>query len=238
MTEALYLKDQLMKECDAKVLDVKDGKYVILDKTVFYPNGGGQPHDTGNFVRKSDGKEFKVIFTGKFSGEISHEVSELGLEVGDEILAIIDWERRYTLMRYHTAAHIISGMFSKELLAKITGNQLNEDKGRIDFDLENLDREVIAEMILKCNSLIAEDRKVSAYEMAREEVEKSPEMVKLATGLPKGIDVLRIVDIDGFDRQPDGGTHVASLKEVGTIVLTKLENKGKSNRRLYFTLEA
>ncbi len=235
MEEALYLEDSYLKEFEAEVKEVNQGKFVVLDRTAFYPNGGGQPFDTGTIAKGSE--EFRVIYVGKFSGQISHQVDREGLEPGDRVRCTIDWQRRYALMRHHTAAHILSGVFHNESGAKITGNQLDVAKGRIDFDLENFDREKILEYFEKANEIVKKDLPVKVYFMPREEALKMPEMVKLANILPPAIETLRIVEIVGFDRQADGGTHVKSTKEVGKIVFLKAENKGKSNRRVYFSVE-
>src|SRR3989338_4777727 len=139
-------------------------------------------------------------------------------------------------MRIHTAAHIISGIASKEFHAKITGNQLEAERGRIDFDLERFSPEVVSMLFEKSNEIVSRDLPLQTYDMAREDIEKVPEMVKLSIGLPPLLKVLRIVDIVGFDRQPDGGTHVKSTKEIGEIEFLRSENKGKNNRRVYFTI--
>lgn len=237
MADVLYLNDSYLKEFDAVVESVKDSKFVVLDSTAFYPNSGGQPHDTGKMVRESDGKEFTVVFAGKFSGKISHEVEQEGLQAGDKVKCTIDWDRRYRLMRMHTAAHIICAILYREVGALITGNQLNLEKSRIDFSTEQFDKEKLKEYIRTSNEYVEKDLEVKVSEMPREEVEKDPELVKLAKGLPPGIKVLRMVEIAGLDKQPDGGTHVKSLKEVGKISFLKADNKGKNNRRLYFALE-
>jgi misacylated tRNA(Ala) deacylase len=236
MTEALYLHNSYMREFHATVTAIRNERFIVLDKTAFYPTSGGQPHDMGKIIRESDGKEFNVQYVGKVMDSIDHDLNEPGLKVGDKVKGIIDWQRRHKLMRSHTAAHIVSGVFSKKYNAKITGNQLDVDKIRIDFDLENFDRNIMDEVIKESNELIAKDLKIKTYEMPRAEVEKNPEMVKLAAGLPPGIDVLRIIEIVDFDRQPDGGTHVHSLHEVGPLEVIKMENKGKNNRRVYFKL--
>lgn len=240
MAEALYMDDCYLKEFDAKVVSVKDGRFVVLDRTAFYPKGGGQPNDTGKLVRKSDNQEFNVVFCGKFSGEISHEIEPVegaGIKEGDEVHGAINWERRHRLMRMHTASHIMSAVFQKEAGALITGNQLDVDKSRIDFNLEDFDREKIGGYIAKTNEIIDKDIPIKIYSMPREEVEKNPDMVKLAKGLPPSIRELRIVEIEGVDSQPDGGTHVKSTKEVGKVVFLKAKNQGAKNRRVYFTLE-
>jgi misacylated tRNA(Ala) deacylase len=141
-------------------------------------------------------------------------------------------------MRYHTAAHVISGAFFKHLKAKITGNQISIDQGRIDFNIEDFDRKLIEKEVERSNKIIEANHPVEIYTLAREEVEKDPDLTKLAMGLPKNIQSIRIVDIKDFDRQPDGGCHVKSLKEIGVIQIKKLVNKGKNNRRLYFTLDS
>ena len=236
MTDALYMEDCYLGEFEATVTSVKDGKFITLDKTAFYPTSGGQPYDTGTIIRKSDNKEFKLLFCGKFEGEISHQVEE-GLNVGDEIIGKIDWDRRYKLMRSHTAAHIISSVLYRDAGALITGNQLETDKSRIDFSLDEFDKDKLAEYVTKANDIVAKNMPLKIYTLPRSDAEKLPEITKLAAGLPQGIENLRIVEIDGYDVQADGGTHVKSTKEVGTITLLKCENKGKNNRRMYFSLD-
>lgn len=235
--QSLYLDDSYLRECDAKVESVKNGRYVVLDRTIFYPKGGGQPHDTGKIIRKSDGQEFRVIFVGKFEGKISHEVDKEGMKEGDEVKCILDWERRYKLMRMHTAAHVLAGgILYKKYGAKITGNQLEPDKTRFDFDLENFDRETFEKAVAEANEILGKDTEVKTYYLPREEAMKNPEIVKLKDALPPNIDPLRIVEIVGVDIQADGGTHVKNLREVGKIRVIKLENKGKDSRRVYFEL--
>jgi len=230
-----YLDDSYCKEFETEVESVKDSKFVVLKETYFYPDGGGQPFDTGTLVK--DSEEFPVVFVGKFDGKVSHEVGKEGLKEGDKVKGILDWDRRYKLMRYHTAAHIISGVLFYEAGAKITGNQLNVDKGRIDFDLENFDRELLANYFQKANELVEKDLPIKVYSMSREEAEQNPSLFKLAKGLPESLKEFRIVEIETFDRQADGGTHVKSLKEVGKIEMVKAENKGKNNRRVYFKID-
>ncbi len=235
MTETLFLEDSYMKEFEAEVKEVNDEKFIVLDKTAFYPKGGGQPHDTGTL--KTEDNTYNVVFTGKFSGEISHEVDKPGLKVGDNVHCIIDWERRYKLMRSHTAAHIISTVIYKDTGAMITGNQLDIEKCRIDFSLEEFNADKVSEWIDHANKIIQQDLKVSYKSMPREEAMQLPQISKLAKGLPESIKTLRIVSIGDFDIQADGGTHINSTKEIGRIALLKTDNKGKNNRRLYFTLE-
>jgi misacylated tRNA(Ala) deacylase len=234
MSSTLFLEDSYMKECEATVQSVKDGKYVVLDRTVFYPKGGGQPWDTGKLVKGDEG--YQVVFVGKFDGKISHEVDHEGLKEGDMVKCTLDWERRYALMRMHTAAHVLAGTMNSQLGAMITGNQLGEDKTRFDFNMEDFDRGKFDEFVKKANELLDQDLELKIYSLPREEAMKIPGVVKLAGALPPSITELRIVNIPGIDIQADGGTHVSNLKEVGKIEILKLENKGKNNRRIYFTL--
>ncbi len=234
MTKALFLADSYIKEVAAKVVSVKDGKYVTLDQTIFYAKGGGQPHDTGKIV-KSD-EVFNVVYVGKFSGEISHEIDNAGLQVGDEVRLVLDWERRYRLMRSHTAAHVIASLLNQGTGALITGNQLEIDHIRFDFSLEKYDRTVLEEYLAKANQLFGTEVPVKWYELPREEAMKIPGVVKMAGAFPPELPTLRIVEIVGVDKQADGGTHVRNLREVGKVELVKTENKGKNNRRIYFRL--
>ena len=141
MESALYMNDSYLKEFEAVVESIKDDKFVVLDKTAFYPSGGGQPHDTGIMVYNNE--EYPVVYVGKFSGKISHEVSKPGLKAGDRVVGKINWDRRYRFMRMHTAAHLLISIFNRESNVLITGNQIDEEKTRIDFNMENFDKEKI-----------------------------------------------------------------------------------------------
>jgi len=234
MTEMLYMDDCYLKEFSARVVSV-EGNSVELDKTAFYPLGGGVMGDTGMLVK--EGKEYAVKSVTKKEGKVMHEVDAPGLAAGDSVEGKIDWDRRYKLMRMHTAAHLLSGVFFRDGNLHITGNQIDTEQSRMDFNMENFDRNVLDEYCKKANELIKKDLPIKIYYMNRDEALKDPTMVKLASVLPPNVPNLRIVDIVGFDRQPDGGCHVSSLKEIGEIVLTKFENKGKNNRRLYYILK-
>ena len=234
MTKALYLEDSYLKECDSVVVSIKDGKYVVLDQTIFYPKGGGQPWDTGKITKANE--VYTVVYVGKFSGEISHEVDHTGLKEGDRVHCLLNWEQRYRLMRSHTAAHVFASLLCTGVGVLVTGNQLEEDKIRFDFSLEKFDRGTLEEYIEKANELFKKDIPVEWYELPRDEALKIPGLIKMAEAFPPNIPSLRVVEIVGVDKQADGGTHVKNLKEVGQIKLLKTENKGKSNRRVYFTL--
>ena len=235
MKNALYMNDSYLKEFEGKVESVKDDKFIVLDKTAFYPSGGGQPTDTGVMICNNE--EYPVIYVGKFSGQISHEVGKLGLKPGDNIMGKIDWDRRYRLMRMHTAAHIIDAVLYREAGALCTGNQLGTDKSRIDFSLDILDKDKIQQYIGMANEWVKKAIDVKIYFMKREEALKIPGVVKLASVMPPEVEELRIVEIPGIDLQADGGTQVRNTSEIGKISLVSVENKGKNNRRLYYTLD-
>jgi misacylated tRNA(Ala) deacylase len=230
----LYLEDSYLKECESAVVSVKDSKYVVLDQTIFYPKGGGQPWDTGKMVE--DGQEFEVRYVGKFSGEVSHEIDKPGLKEGDCVHCILDWERRYKLMRSHSAAHVFASLLCVGTGALVTGNQLEMDYIRFDFNFENFDREILGAYVEKANQLFKEDIQVKWYQLPKDEALKIPGIIKMAEALPPDVPDLRIVEIVGVDKQADGGTHVRNLKEVGQIELIKTESKGKNNKRVYFKL--
>lgn len=230
MTQLLYLDDSYLKEIKANVIECKDNK-VILDKTIFYPTGGGQPHDTGHIDDR------KVIDVYKDGENVIHVIE--GQPVQGEVLAKIDWNRRYRLMRMHTAAHVLAGgvMYGK-YGAKITGNQLDVDVSRFDFNIENFNRELLEKAVELANNILMEGRNVKTYYIDKEEAKSRPDLVKLyKSDILDRLEKIRIVEIEGIDIQADGGTHVKNLKEVGKIEIVKMENKGKSNRRVYFTLK-
>jgi len=235
MTKALFMVDSYLKESPATVISVKDGKYVRLDQTIFYPRGGGQPHDTGKIIKNNE--VYNVVYVGKFSGDISHEVDHAGLQAGDVVSCFLNWERRYKLMRSHTAAHVLAALLNKGTGALITGNQLEEDHVRFDFSLEKFDRGLLETYLAKANKLFDTDVSVKWYELPREEAMKISGVVKMAAAFPPDLPTLRIVEIVGVDRQADGGTHVRNLREIGKVELVKTENKGKNNRRIYFKLD-
>ena len=215
----LYLNDPYLREWDAKVQDVGKEKYIVLDKTAFYPQGGGQPHDTGVMV--SGGKEYTVVFVGKFSGQISHEVDTPGLKAGDKVSCKLDWDRRYRLMRMHTAAHLISQALHVETGAFITGNQLGLEKSRIDYSLEDYDPEKLNEYEKKVNGVIEKNLEITFKNVSREDALKDPTLFKLAKGFPEEIREIRIVSIGDYDIQADGGCHVKTTREVGKIRFLK-----------------
>ena len=229
------MDDSYLKSWNAKVTSVKNGKFIVLDNTAFYPKGGGQPWDEGYLVKGDE--KFKVVYVGKFSGEISHEVDKTGLKEGDEVSCELDWERRYTYMRHHTASHLISNILFNRADAKITGNQIEMDKTRMDFSILDYSPEKLRAYVEEANNYIEQDAPITVEYMSREEVLGKPELARLAVGLPEKIKEFRIVKIGDIDAQVDGGTHVNNLSEIGEIEVIKTVNKGKNNRRMYFILK-
>ena len=208
---------------------------MILEDTIFYPDSGGQPNDEGKIHKGKE--EFSVIKVRKESGKVIHELDRVGLKKGDKVTCIINWERRYKLMRSHTAAHILSTIFQKEAGALVTGNQLSIEKIRIDFNLENPDREKIKQYIQKANEIIKQNISVTIYEMKREDAERKENFSKLAIGLPSGINILRIVKIGDVDEQPDAGTQVKNTSEIGELEFVSYETRGVKNKRVYVRLK-
>ncbi|MFH0922500.1 MAG: alanyl-tRNA editing protein [Candidatus Micrarchaeota archaeon] len=232
MTELLCLKDAYLTKCEAAVVEA-NGTGVVFDKTVFCPVGGGLPCDSGTI--DSNGRIFGVVEVRKKEGKTIHTVDADGLKVGDSCILQINWEKRHKIMRMHTAAHVLgSTMFEDGIL--ITGNQIGTAESRFDFSMENFDRGAFAETVAKTNEKLASGAEVKIYELPREEAFKIPGIVKLAGALPPSIPILRIVEIGSLDLQADGGVHVRNTKECGKIEITRLENKGAKNKRIYFKL--
>lgn len=230
MTERIFWQDAYVREFEAAVKSVgEDG--VELDRTAFNPRGGGLVSDVGRL----DGAE--VIEVIKKGDAIYHVLaSGATFNPGDQVHGVIDWERRHRVMRMHTTAHILSAVVNRETGALITGNQIAPVESRIDFSLEAFDRERFGDYVKMANNAAAGGAEVGSFFMKREEALRTPGFVKLAGALPPEVDELRIVKIGEIDTQADGGVHVKDTSEIGEIVVNKIENKGKSNRRLYFSL--
>jgi misacylated tRNA(Ala) deacylase len=230
LMKAIFLEDSYQREFDSKV-ELAEGDRIILSQTAFFPQSGGQPSDTGLLQR--DGDVFKVMRAEP--PEPVHIVDKVGLEVGDMVHGILDWERRYRLMRSHTACHILSAVIFKETGAKITGNQIDLSRSRIDLSLESFDKAKMVQYIDKANKIIKENHRIEIKVMSRQNAMAIPDLIRLAMEVLDRDDI-RVVQVEGVDTQACGGTHVRSTDEVGGIKLIKAENKGKSNRRIYFEL--
>jgi misacylated tRNA(Ala) deacylase len=235
MMERLYQRDSYLRAFDAHVTAVRpDG--VVLDRTAFFPSGGGVQGDAG--VLTGPAGSFRVVETVEDEeAGVVHRLERPGLAAGDPVRGELDWARRYLLMRYHTATHVLTGAMFNDFHVRVTGNQLTPEKGRVDFAFEQFDREVLEEGFRRANALVARDLPVRISFVPAAEARARPELFKLETTFRHDLPELRLVEIVGFDTQADGGCHVATLGEIGRLVLTKTENKGKVNRRVYFVLE-
>ncbi|MCY0867675.1 MAG: alanyl-tRNA editing protein AlaXM [Desulfurococcus sp.] len=237
MTELVYQYDSYIKEYEAVVKSVTGSK-VFLDKTIFHPRSGGVENDTGFII--AGGRSLRVVsvYYDKETGDVAHEVDDPSqLAPGLKVKLQLDWERRYRLMRLHTAAHILSAVMYRDYGALITGGNITPEYAYDDYSLEEFKREVFEEAIAKANKVVAENIEVKVYWLPREEALKIPGIVKLAARMPPSIEKLRIVEIPGVDIQADGGPHVKNTGEIGVIKLLRVENKGKNKKRLYFTVE-
>ncbi len=235
MTDRLYQRDSYLATFDARVTAVQP-EGAVLDQTAFFPTGGGVLGDQGTLTGPG-GVQYRVAETVDGEADILHRLESPGLAVGDAVRGQLDWPRRYTLMRYHTAMHVLTGVMFQDYKVRVTGNQISHEKSRVDFAFEQFDREVLEEGFRRSNALVGQDLPVRVSFLSAAEAKARPELFKLETTFRHDLPELRLVDIVGFDVQADGGCHVASLKEVGRLVLTKSENKGKANRRVYFVLE-
>lgn len=231
MTKLLFMDDSYLKEVETVVVDVLNDN-VETEETVFHPLGGGLPADTGWIY--FSGKVSSVVDVRKEQERVLHRVEGEVPTRGERVLLKLDWDRRYRIMRMHTAAHLLSALFYERAGALITGNEIRPERSRIDFSLKEFDRGLMVELVEEANRIIKEDRRVKIFYMEREEALSRPGLVKLAKALPPNLRVLRMVEIEGVDLQPDGGPHVSRLSEIGEIVLDKLENRGRENRRLYY----
>jgi misacylated tRNA(Ala) deacylase len=243
LTELLYLNDHYLKEFDAVIVSSPSNTTLILDRTAIYPRGGGQPSDHGSLVLEGSGLKLGVVESSKGPEGVVHELSTAipdpvskGLP-GKRVHAIIDWELRYKHMRHHTALHILSGVVFHKYAARITGGQIYADRARLDLSLSDLSKERRSEMESEMNRIVSENLNVVTRWLSAEEALQKPELYRLNPGLlPQGQEKLRIVEIVGFDAQLDGGTHVAKTGEIGTISISKWENKGKDNKRIEIVL--
>lgn len=235
-TELLCALDAYLAEFDAAVLEVTEDGALVLDRTAFYPTGGGQPHDTGTL--SWDGGSARVVEVRKAGGVVLHRVEGDQPPVGALVHGVIDWERRYALMRHHTALHSMSGVIYQLYGATVTGGQMYPDRARMDFEMPDLSQERLQAIEARTNELLAEERPVSVRIVPRAEAFQIPDLIRTKVNLlPEGIEQIRVVNIEGIDQQADGGTHVANTREVGRVRIQKSENKGKGNKRIEIVLE-
>ena len=235
-TDCLFRDDSYLKQCDARVVAVTEQGGIVLDRTVFYANSGGQPGDTGALTT-ADGTHIAIdnaIYTDVAKSEIAHlpAPGSPALKVGDTVAAAIDWDKRYARMRMHTALHLLSAA----LPYAVTGGSVGDSESRLDFDIPEagLDKDAIA---AKVNDMIASDAAVTSRWISDAELEANPGLVKtMSVKPPMGTGRVRLIEIADLDLQPCGGTHVRNVKEIGAVRVTQIEKKGKQNRRVRLAL--
>ena len=236
MTEALYLHDAYLQRFEATVAAVTP-EGGLLDRTAVYPMGGGQPADSGRLT-PAGGAAVRVIDVRKTPEGILHLLEgSADWTAGQPVVGELDWDRRLSHMRHHTALHILSGVVFRRVGSGITGSQIYDDRARMDLSVPNFDWSVADSFVAAVNDVVREARPVSVRFLPREEAMKDPTLVRVAQELLPDVAVLRLIDIEGFDVQADGGTHVGNTREVGTVRLEKIENKGARNKRLYVSAE-
>ena len=235
-TEQLYATDAYLRSFDAQVVEITPEGLVVLDRTAFYPTGGGQPHDVGTL--SWEGGSAQVVEVRKQGDIVLHRLQGDPPPVGTQVHGEIDWPRRYALMRHHTALHSMSGVIFQLFGATVTGGQMYPDRARMDFQLPDLSAERLRKIEERTNELLAEGHPVSVRLLAREEAFQIPDLIRTRVNLlPEGIDTIRVINIEGIDQQADGGTHVANTREVGRVRIARSENKGKDNKRIEIVLE-
>jgi misacylated tRNA(Ala) deacylase len=248
MTEAIYTTDAYARTATARVVRVipaaeSAGPLVVLDRTVFYPGGGGQPADAG-VIRAASGESWPVSAARKVDGDVAHELAPVASPpprppgAGEDVVAEIDWQRRYALMRTHTALHTLCGVVWRDYRAQVTGGNMEPGAGRMDFEFETMSGDLVGRIEASVNEELAAGHDVRVRILPREEAFAIPDLIRTKVNLlPPGIDQIRTIEIVGLDLQADGGTHVANTREVGSIRVTGYESKGRINKRIRIVLE-
>ena len=239
MSELLYQTDSYLQAFEARVTGV-DGaaRSVTLDRTAFYPGGGGQPHDLGTLTVA--GVEYAVTRVQKAGDDVMHTLGGEAplLEAGAAARGQIDWARRYPLMRTHTALHILCGVIFRDFGAHVTGGNMEPLQGRMDFEFETLHKDFVQDVEMAVNKEIEAARPIKVAILPRAEAFQIPDLIRTKINLlPEGIEFVRTVEIAGLDLQADGGTHVRNTSEVGRIRVTDYKSKGKINKRMYIQIE-
>jgi len=235
MTELLYQTDAYLRSFEAAVVEAGEAA-VTLDRTAFYPGGGGQPGDTG-WLEAGDSR-FEVRSLRKTEGKIGHELAGPAPQPGARLRGLIDWARRYDLMRTHTAMHILCGVIWRDYGASVTGGNMEPLRGRMDFEFETMRQELVREIEEKVNAEVAAGRPVRVSILPRQQAFQIPDLIRTKINLlPEGIAEVRVVEIVGLDLQADGGTHVAGTAEVGPMRILEYKSTGAIYTRLVVGLE-
>ena len=234
MTEELFATDAYARSCPATVAEVIAGG-LVLNRTVFYARGGGQPGDTGAI--RWEGGRVSVTDTVKSDGNVLHVIEGNPPPTAASVTAEIDWDRRHTLMRTHTALHALSAVIFRDHDARVTGGNMEPGVARMDFELEAIDAEFGKRVEEVLNSELASDRPVHVSFLPRADALADPDLIRTKVNLiPESVDPIRVIEIEGLDKQADGGTHVRSTAEVGRVRVAKTENKGKAFKRMRIEL--
>jgi misacylated tRNA(Ala) deacylase len=224
-----------MREFEARVIEIVQNG-VVLDRTAFFPGGGGQPSDRGWL--ETSGQRWGVGNVRRVKGEVVHELDEEPPAVGAVVKGVLDWDRRYALMRTHTAMHILCGVIWRDYGASVTGGKMKLLQGRMDFEFERMKRELVEEIEERINVEVAAARPITVRLLPREEAFQIPDLIRTKINLlPEHIKQVRVVEIEGLDLQADGGTHVANTEEVGQLQIVDYKSKGRINKRLVVGLE-
>jgi misacylated tRNA(Ala) deacylase len=235
VTEHLYQTDSYLREFEA-VVTVVEGQAVALDRTAFFPGGGGQPHDAGTLAWT--GGTARVARVKKQGDEVWHTLEGDLPPAGTQVRGTLDWDRRYRLMRTHTALHVLCGVVWRDYGAPVTGGNMEPLNGRMDFEFETMQKELVAEIEASVNDEIQRDHPVRVAILPREEAFQIPDLIRTKINLlPPQIQQVRTVEIVGLDLQADGGTHVANTREVGPVRVVDYKSKGAINKRIYIELE-
>jgi len=236
MTEHLYQLDSYLRAFDA-VIAATDGQSATLDRTAFYPGGGGQPADLG--VLSWEAGSAQVVKIQRNGADLWHILDGDPPPPGTAVRGSLDWARRYRLMRTHTALHVLCGVVWRDYGALVTGGNMEPLKGRMDFEFETMHKELVAEIEANVNAEIAKNHDVRTAILHREEAFQIPDLIRTKINLlPPQIQEVRTVEIVGLDLQADGGTHVANTGEVGRVRVVDYKSKGAINKRIYIELEA
>lgn len=236
MTEPLFSLDSYLRQFDAAVVDMDPAeRAVALDRTAFYPGGGGQPHDLGTL--EIGGETFRVERVSRRDGRIWHGLDRLPERTEGTVRGSLDWDRRYALMRTHTALHILSAVAWRDFNVQVTGGNMSPLRGHLDFELETLTREMADRIEARLNEEVAAARDIRVRILPRDEANRIPDLIRTKVNLlPPGLTEIRTLEIEGLDLQADGGTHVGNTREVGPIRIAGYKSKGRMNKRIEIEL--
>ncbi|HDP99616.1 MAG TPA: alanyl-tRNA editing protein [bacterium] len=237
MTEKLYQQDGYLQTFEAKVIAVdNEQQAIVLDRTAFYPGGGGQPNDVGRIEFNSSGAG--VVRVKMQDRKIFHYLDNHPPQIGTMVKCQLDWERRYALMRTHSALHVLCGVVWRDHGAQVTGGNMEPLKGRMDFEFENLQKELVQQIEDRVNQEVSRNHEIRTRLLPREQAFQIPDLIRTKINLlPPQITEVRTVEIVGLDLQADGGTHVANTSEIGQVSIVDYKSKGKINKRIHIELD-